>query len=398
MKSIIFHVDVNSAFLSWEALRRIQSGAEVDLRDIPSAIGGDESMRHGIVLAKSTPAKKYGIVTGEPLAKARQKCPTLVVVPPNFDFFVHCSNALMELLAKYAPVVEQYSIDEAFCDFSGTEQLYGDMITFAHRLKDEIYDTLGFTVNIGISENKLLAKMASDFEKPNRVHTLFPSEMSDKFWPLPVDELFFAGHSSASKLHQLGIHTIGELAQTDVTILRYHLKKHGEILHSYANGQDLMEIMARHNGDAKSYGNSITLAQDVTDYETACHVLLSLCETVGARIRADKAYVGMVSVNITDADFNRSSRQITLDTSTNVTEIIYENACQILKSFWHGTPLRLIGVSTGKATNENFEQYDLFQQEQREKLGKLNSALDSIRNRFGDESVKRACFVKNDKS
>lgn len=391
---VIFHIDVNSAFLSWESVRRLQNGETNDLREIASVIGGNEENRHGIVLAKSTLAKNYGIVTGEPLIKARQKCPNLVVASPNFDFFVKCSNDFMELLRKYAPVVEQYSIDEAFCDMTGTEHLYGNLVDFAAKIKDEIYETLGFTVNIGISTNKLLAKMASDFKKPNLVHTLFPEEIPDKLWPLPVNDLFFVGRSTATKLHGFGIHTIGDLARTDINIIRHHFKKHGEVIHNYANGRDVGMSMD-HNVDSKSYGNSITLKYDVTDIQSANRILLSLCETVGARIRADKAYIGVVSVNITDSEFNHYSRQTTLPSATNVTEKIYETAVQLFKECWRGEPIRLLGVSTGKATNEYFEQYDLFDQAKNERLSKLNLAIDKIRERYGEDSVKRACFVES---
>lgn len=396
-KPVIFHIDVNSAFLSWESVRRLQNGETLDLRQIASVIGGNEESRHGIVLAKSPLARSYGIVTGEPLVKARQKCPNLVVASPHYSFFVKCSHAFMELLRKYAPVVEQYSIDEAFCDMTGTEELYGSLPDFAIKIKDEIYSELGFTVNIGVSSNKLLAKMASDFKKPNLVHTLFPEEVPDKLWPLPVDDLFFVGRSTAAKLHGFGIHTIGDLARTDVDILRYHFKKHGEVIHDYANGRDV-NIPLDHQTDNKSYGNSITLKYDVTDIETACRILLSLCETVGARIRADKAYISVVSVNITDSEFNHSSRQTTLASVTNVTEKIYETACRLFRECWHGEPVRLIGVSTGKATNEYFEQYDLFDQRKNERLSKLNSAIDKIRTRYGEDSVKRACFVESSDS
>lgn len=406
--TIIFHIDVNYAFLSWESLYRLARG-ESDLRTAAAVIGGDESKRHGIVLAKSTLAKSFGIVTGEPLMRARQKCPGLVVVKPHYSHFVQCSSAFMELLRKYAPVVEQYSIDEAFCDMTGCEKLYGNLTAFAHSLKNEIYETLGFSVNIGISTNRLLAKMASDFEKPNRVHTLFPDEVPGKLWVLPVDELFFVGHSTASKLHTLGIHTIGELAHTDLNILKYHFKKHGEVIYDYANGRDV-SILTDHQTATKGYGNSTTLSCDVTDRETAHRILLSLCETVGARIRADKAYISVVSVSMTDCEFNHSSKQTTLDSSTNITEVIFENACRLFDACWNHAPLRLIGVSTAKAANDKYEQYSLFDMAKpsagdvssvvtkNERLEKLNSAIDKIRGKFGEDSVKRACFVDAEQS
>lgn len=237
---IIYHIDVNSAFLSWQACHMLKTTPDsVDIRTIPSVIGGSEKLRHGIVLAKSSPAKKYNIQTAETLVSARKKCPGLVIIPPDYEIYVRYSSRFIDLLQQYAPVIEQYSIDEVFCDMTGTEKLYGNPVDFAHRLKNIIKKELGFTVNIGVSENKLLAKMASDFEKPDKVHTLFPSEIREKMWPLPVNELFFAGKSSVAKLHSLGIHTIGELASTDVSILRSVLKKQGEVLWNYANGHDL---------------------------------------------------------------------------------------------------------------------------------------------------------------
>ena len=395
---IIFHVDVNSAYLAWEAWYRIHILHETeDIRDIPSAIGGDESMRHGVVLAKSIPAKKFGVQTGEPLAAARRKCPNLVTFRPNFSLYVQKSKELLDLLSEYAPTVEPFSIDEAFCDLTGTSSLYGDMEAFAHKLKDTIREELGFTVNIGISSNKLLAKMASDFEKPDRVHTLFPHEIPHKMWPLPVSDLLYVGRSSIKTLQNLGIFTIGDLARTDVNILKQHLKKHGEAIWKSANGLD-DTLVQREQPANKGYGNSITLGVDVTDADTAKMVLLSLCETVGARLRADRAYISVVSVSLVDASFEHRSRQTTLDSSTNITEKIYETACELFAKLWQGEPIRLLGVQTSRATQENFQQYDMFDGDRSEKLSKLNSAIDEIRGRYGDNAVKRARFIDNSQS
>lgn len=395
-ESIIYHVDVNSAFLSWEAAHRLEEDPTArDLRTIPSAIGGNEEQRHGIVLAKSTPAKTYHIHTGEPLVSARKKCPDLYIVPPNYKLYVDCSRRLMELLRAYAPIVEQYSIDEAFCDMTGTTRLYGSPVVFAEYLKDRIYSELGFTVNIGVSCNRLLAKMASDFKKPNLVHTLFPNEIPEKMWPLPVESLFFVGPSTSKRLHELGIHTIGAIAKCDVNTLRYHFKKHGEIIWNYANGYDV-EIVTDHKTANKSYGNSITISYDVTDSETAKIFLLSLCETVGARIRMDHAYISMVSISILDYNFQHQSHQTTLLSATNITEVIYETACQLFDQIWNQEPIRQIGVSTGRVSREDCLQYDLFSAEKNEKLSKLNSAIDSIRTRYGEDAIVRARFVNTD--
>ena len=316
---VIFHIDVNSAFLSWEAVYRLYHlGGTVDLRKEVSAVGGDMAMRHGIILAKSIPAKKYHIKTGEAILEARQKCPNLMLVPPNYRLYEQCSKAFMDILRKYSPSVEQYSIDEAFVDMTGTDKLWGSPMEAANRLKNEIRDTLGFTVNIGISENKLLAKMASDFEKPDRVHTLWKSEIRKKMWPLPVCDLFFVGRATAKKLFSLGIQTIGQLAQADPAVLKSHLKKHGEVIWAFANGMDISVVQSEPPAN-KGYGNSTTIAFDVVDASTAKLVLLALAETIGARLRAAGARAEVIAVGIKLHDLSYVSHQMTLRNATNIT-------------------------------------------------------------------------------
>lgn len=392
-KSILYHIDVNSAFLSWEAAKRLNENKdETDIRTIPAAIGGNEEMRRGIVLAKSPSAKKYGVRTGEPLAQARRKCPILKVFPPDYELYVENSGKFIDLLSRYAPSVEPYSIDEAFCDMTGTTGLYGDPVAFAQTLKNKIRDELGFTVNIGVSSNRLLAKMASDFEKPDLVHTLYPDEISQKLWPLPIENLFFVGKSSAKKLRSLGITTIGELAHTDHAMIVSALKTQGDTIWNYANGIQTKSLS--HLSPAnKGYGNSMTIPFDVTDSDTAKRVLLSLCETVGARLRAAKAYVSVVQVQIVDSEFHHHSHQTTLSSSTNITEIIYGEACRLFDSGWKHSPIRQLGVYTSRATTESYEQYDLFDMEKNERLSRLNSAVDQIRGKYGEDSIKRACFL-----
>ena len=391
---IIYHIDVNSAFLSWQACHMLKTTPDsVDIRTIPSVIGGSEKLRHGIVLAKSSPAKKYNIQTAETLVSARKKCPGLVIIPPDYEIYVRYSSRFIDLLQQYAPVIEQYSIDEVFCDMTGTEKLYGNPVDFAHRLKNIIKKELGFTVNIGVSENKLLAKMASDFEKPDKVHTLFPSEIREKMWPLPVNELFFAGKSSVAKIHSLGIHTIGELASTYVSIHRSVLIYLGEVLWNYAYGHDL-ELVTDHKVPAKGFGNSVTTAFDVTDEYAAGNILLSLCETVGARIRAAKAYISVVTVTIVGNDFSRYSRQTSLPSTTDSTEMIYEISRKLFSEIWDGTPIRLLGVSTGKVQNESYEQLTLFDNTKNDRLKQLDSAIDRIRHQYGEDSLIRASFLE----
>lgn len=393
---LIYHIDVNSAFLSWEAAELLRQDPDApDIRSFPSVIGGSEKTRHGIVLAKSPSAAALGVCTGEPLAQARRKCPDLKIYAPHYSIYVERSRQFMALLKEYAPSVDSYSIDEAFCDMTGTSSLYGNPVDFAHRLKDEIHTRLGFTVNIGISSNRLLAKTASDFEKPDKVHTLFPSEMEEKFWPLPIEDLFFVGKSTALRLRSLGITTIGQLAKSDHAMILSVFKSHGDTIWNYANGIESTPL-SHNDAASKGFGNSLTLQYDVTDAAVAKHVLLSLCETVGARIRAAGAYVSVVQVQIVDNDFRHTSRQVTLASSTNVTEKLYTCACELFDELWDHRPIRLLGVSTGKATQEHYEQYDLFDMQKNEKLSRLNVAVDAIRSRYGEDSIKRACFIEAD--
>ena len=293
MRQIIFHIDVNSAFLSWTAVEQLKQGAEIDLRTIPSIIGGNQASRHGIVLAKSVPAKKYDIVTGEPVANALRKCPDLVMAPPNHKMYHEYSQRLMKFLSNYTPDIEQVSVDECYMDFTGIAHRYSSPVAAAFEIKDAVYKEFGFTVNIGISVNHLLAKMASDFEKPNKVHTLFPEEIQVKMWPLPVSDLYMAGRSSVEVLHKLEIRTIGELAKADPNLLELHLKSHGRTLWEFANGIDGSKVI-RERVESKGIGNSTTLPKDVTTEEDAKKVLLFLAETVGGRVRKEGVKAKMV--------------------------------------------------------------------------------------------------------
>lgn len=394
---LIFHIDVNSAFLSWESVYRLkEDSTALDLRTIPSAVGGDSALRHGIVLAKSTPARTYGIVTGEPLVKALQKCPSLVVVPSRFEIYIEYSARLMELLSDYTPDLEKFSIDEAFLDMTSTIHLFGTPLDTANRIRERIHKELGFTVNIGIAPNKLLAKMASDFKKPDRCHTLFLSEVPQKMWPLPIEELFFVGRSAKKKLEGIGIHTIGELAACDTAYLKPLLgEKYAVLIHDYACGVDSSPVEVREPSN-KGYGNSITLAKDIDDLDSAFQVLLSLSETVGARLRADHVQCDCVCVEIKNWDFHTQSHQATLYSPTDSTSVIYENACRLLREFWDHTPLRLIGLRTTKISEEGFCQMSLFDTEQAKKKKELEKAVDQIRSRFGTDSIKRASFLKKD--
>lgn len=393
---IIYHIDVNSAFLSWEAAYRIYHlGAHVDLRTIPAAIGGDVSMRHGIILAKSIPAKPYGIKTGMTILEARQKCPKLYLAPPNYSLYQCCSKAFMQILQEYTPDIEVYSIDESFLDMTSTINLYGEAVEVAYHIKNRIKSELGFTVNVGVSSNKLLAKMASEFEKPDRVHTLFPNEIKEKMWPLPVSELFFCGRATTKKLSSIGINTIGDLANTDIEILKSHLKKQGEVMWSFANGLDFSAVISE-APKQKGYGNSTTTPFDVSDLETAKKVLLALCETVGARLRMDDFQAKVISIGIKNFDLKYSSHQMIMKNATNITIELYHYSCELFQQLWDGrTPIRHLAIHTSSlSSGVSGRQMDLFDVTDYVRLEKLDKTVDAIRNRYGKDVLKRAAFIQ----
>lgn len=399
---IIFHIDVNSAYLSWTAVERLKNGAEEDLRQIPSIIGGDKQSRHGVVLAKSVPAKQFGIHTGEPVVNAFRKCPNLVMESPDHKLYSQYSERLMDFLQTYTPDIEQVSVDECYMDFTGIASQFSSPVEAAFEIKDEIYRRFGFTVNIGISSVKVLAKMASDFEKPNRVHTLYPEEIQMKMWPLPVYELYMAGRSSVETLHKLEINTIGDLAQADPKILELHLKSHGRKLWEFANGID-RSVVELDQAEAKGIGNSTTLPKDAVTEEEAMNVLLGLAESVGRRLRKHGMKAGMVSVEIKYYNFEVNSHQKQLERQTNSDQIIYSEAIDLFRELWNKEPIRLLGIRTSKLVQEGEpEQLSIFdiQYEQRKerpidkKHEQLDKALDKIRRKYGEDAVKRGSFLK----
>lgn len=414
MEPIFFHIDVNSAFLSWTAIERLEHGDTVDLRQIPSIIGGDKEKRHGIVLAKSIPAKAFHIQTGEPIVKALEKCSALTIAAPDHAMYHKRSRMLMDYLKTLTPDIEQVSIDECYMDFSTIIHRYPSAIETAHQIKDTIYNTMGFTVNVGISDCKVLAKMASDFKKPNLVHTLYRHEIKEKMWPLPVSSLFMCGKSSVDELRKLEILTIGDLACADPEIIFLHLKSHGKLLWEYANGIDNSKVEPI-RPDAKGIGNSTTLAKDAEDISSIHEVLLSLSDSVASRIRKANSLAYMVSVEVKYNTFLKNSHQTTLSSPTNTSDTIYQTACRLFDELWDGTPVRLLGIRCTKLVDVNepvqmsLLDYDFAttsnttakisinnhtSSQNEEKNKKLDSALDSIRKRYGSSAVVRGSMLK----
>lgn len=333
MDRLIFHIDVNSAFLSWEATRRVRNGEE-DIRLIPSCISGDPSKRTSIVLAKSQSAKKFGIVTGESISSAIRKCPDLYIAKPDFVLYEECSRAFKNICRNYAEDVEEYSIDECFMDMTGTKILYPDPIKTAYEIKDLIKKDLGFTVNVGIGTNKLLAKMAGDFEKPDKVHTLFLHEIESKMWPLPVKELIFVGKNTSDKLERVGIKTIGDLANSELRNVKSLVgDKLGQQIYEYANGIDETKVEGE-NRRAKGYSASITFEEDITDIDILNKILMGLADSLCTRIRKDKVRTGCISVNIRFMDFKNKSHQTNLYDVTDITKDVYQIAKKLLEELW----------------------------------------------------------------
>lgn len=396
MEQIIFHIDVNSAYLSWSALSLLEEGSDTDLREVPSIIGGDMEKRHGVVLAKSVPAKKYGIVTGEPIVNALRKCPTLILQSPDHQLYHRKSQALMDYLSHICPDIEQVSVDECFMDFTPIRHLYPSPEAAAAAIKDGVKNTFGFTVNIGISTQKVLAKMASDFQKPDRVHTLYPGEIRQKMWPLPVSSLYMCGKSSVQVLHNLEIRTIGDLARTDKQILSAHLKSHGITLWEYANGIDASKVNPLPQ-EAKGIGNSTTLSKDVTDREEAFKTLLELAESVGSRLRKAGQLAGSLTVEIKYNTFRSVSHQTTLPSGSNATGLLYETACRLFIELWDGTPIRLLGIRSAKLIDcgapTQLSLFDIGTAPVNEKLAALDKTLDQIRQKYGDNAVIRGSLL-----
>lgn len=424
MSKIIFHIDVNSAYLSWTSVENLRTGKGIDLRNIPSIIGGDTSKRHGIVLAKSIPAKKYEIVTGEPIVNALRKCPGLVIASPDHAMYQRCSEALMAHLASFCPDIEQVSVDECYMDYTPIASRYESELQGALTIKDSVRNTFGFTVNIGISDKKVLAKMASDFRKPDLVHTLYQKEIQKKLWPLPVSRLFLCGHSSAATLNKIGISTIGDLALSDPSILTAHLKSHGQLLWNYANGIDDSEVLTV-QAKAKGIGNSITLSEDVLSKEDAKKIILSLSESVAQRLRKSGKRAGLVCLEIKYATFRSVSHQRLLSSPGDSSDLLYRTGCTLFDELWNGQPIRLLGLRTAKLTDSSAPvQMSLFDLpfssacageaspplsapepeaspnllRDSEKSRKLDRALDQIRARYGKDSVVRGTFYQHKKT
>ena len=388
MERQIIHIDVNNAFLSWSALDLLKKGETIDIRTIPAIIGGDESKRAGIVLAKSNLAKKFGIVTGETIYQARKKCPSIKVFESNYKIYKEYSNKLYNLLLEYTDKIERYSIDECFLDMTGY-LMKSSLLDKAEEIKKRVNEELGFTVNIGLSTNKLLAKMASDFEKPNKIHTLYPNEIKQKMWDLPVGELFMLGKKTVPKLYNMNIKTIGDLAKFDLNKLMKIFGKHGKIIWEYANGIDASEVIYKYEVP-KSISNSTTLAKDVQNIDKLNEIILTLAEYVSYRLRKYNMIAGVVNVGLRTSTFKDFSHQKKLDFATSNTKDIYSKAKELLKEMYKDEAIRLVSLRVDNLSNRNEFQLSLFDDKENKKQERLDETLDKLKEKYGYASITRA--------
>ena len=391
MERIILHVDVNNAFLSWTAIWMLRNGYDKDIRERYAVIGGDESERKGIVLAKSNPCKKRGVVTAEPIYAARRKCPYLEVYKPNFQVYKCYSDKMFEYLSSYTDIIERYSIDECFLDYTGSVSLFGDPVKVAYKIKDDIYSKFGFTVNVGVGNNKLLAKMASDFEKPNKVHTLFSSEVKSKMWGLPVSDLFMIGRASSKKLTDMGIETVGQLATAPLEELTKRFKSTGKMMHEYANGIDNSPVYYEREA-AKSISSSTVLAYNYKDEHKIKEVIRLLAMDVGKKIRDNKMYADTIGIWIKYSYFDKISKQEKLDFSISTDEEIYSNAVRIFDKLWNKEDgIRSICVFTSGFSSTRKKQLSLFDIDsgsKNENDEKLQEVIDEMRSKYGNDIIK----------
>ena len=393
MERQILHVDVNNAFLSWTAIDRLASGETLDIRTIPAIIGGDEASRHGVVLAKSMRAKEFGIRTGEPIYQARKKCPNLQVFQGDYASYQKHSNDLYQLLLEYTDQIERFSIDECFMDMTLFLHPKEKLIDKAYEINKRVKEELGFTVNIGVANNKLLAKMASDFKKPDRVHTLYPEEMKEKMWVLPISELFMVGRKSIPKLAQMGIRTIEDLAKQDERMLIKRFGKHGKMMWEYANGIDQSPVVYRME-QPKCIGNSITLPEDIYNINRLNEVLLALSEQVTFRLRKHELKANVVSVQIKTKDFISYSHQKTLTSPTNITKEIYETSRELLSKIHQNRGIRLIGIQTSKLVEKDQMQLSMFEEQTNRKQEKIDDIMENLKKKYGYGIITRAGEMK----
>lgn len=388
MKRCVLHIDCNKFYASVECLYR------PELRDKPMAVGGDPENRHGIILTKNEIASKYGLTVGEPLWKARQKCPDLVVVPPNYPLYLRFSALARKIYEDYSEFIEPFGLDECWLDVTGNEKS-GEEI--AHEIRKRVKSQLGITVSVGVSFNKVFAKLGSDYKKPDAVTVIDESNYKDIAWSLPCGDLLMVGRSAQKKLNAYGINTIGDLADTDVAVLKSLFGKNGEMLHSFANGTECSPVRHKDEiSDVKSVGNSTTAPRDLVNEEDVKTVFRVLCESVSTRLREKGLKGRVVTIYVRDKELSSFSRQMKIPANTDIsTEIFYYAMKLFCTNYFWNKPIRSLGVSVSDF-DVTYEQFDFEKTvENREKQERLETAVDSLRRRFGNYCIGRACQLKD---
>ena len=388
MKPVILHSDMNNFYASVEIL------FDPTLRGKPVAVAGDEEARHGIVLAKNDVAKRFGIRTGQVLWEARQQCPGLVCVPAHYDRYLHFSAQAREIYTSYTDQVEPFGLDECWLDVTGSTNLFGDGKTIADDIRTRIRRELGLTVSVGVSYNKVFAKLGSDMKKPDATTVITPENFRETAWGLPVSDLLYVGPATTRKLARFGIGTIGGLARADVDFLYWLLGKNGVMLHRFANGQDHSGVRRYYSvPPMKSVGNSTTAPRDLVGLDDVKITLLSLCESVGARLREQDCTCTTVTVGIRDNRLVHYDRQTKLPRPTHNTMDLWETAMALYQTHHTGgAPVRSLSVkASGLAPVEDMEQLSLFPEEQKaQRRAAIDRTVDAIRAKYGYFSIRRA--------
>ena len=389
MERVILHCDQNCFFASVELL------SHPDLRDVPMAVCGDPASRHGIILAKNEPAKRFGIQTAETVWQARRKCPGLVLLPPHHKLYREYSVRVNELYGQYTDLVEPFGIDESWLDITGSMHLFGgDPVAIADELRRRVREELGLSISVGVSFNKIFAKLGSDYKKPDATTLISPENWQEIVWPLPVGAMLFVGRSAQHTLAQYGVETIGQLAACRPEMLEKLLGKLGRQMHEYANGLDRSPVRPQAEREpVKSVGNGTTFPHDLTHWEEVCAGLAALSDSVAMRLRRQGLYCSGVQVTIKDSSFCSISRQKRLESPTRLMKDIQRAAMELTRSAWRApTPIRMLTVTALHITEsaESFEQLDLLgagRAVSDARQEKLESAVRAIRDKFGDGSI-----------
>ena len=389
MERVILHCDQNCFFASVELL------SHPDLRDVPMAVCGDPASRHGIILAKNEPAKRFGIQTAETVWQARRKCPGLVLLPPHHKLYREYSVRVNELYGQYTDLVEPFGIDESWLDITGSMHLFGgDPVAIADELRRRVREELGLSISVGVSFNKIFAKLGSDYKKPDATTLISPENWQKIVWPLPVGAMLFVGRSAQRTLAQYGVETIGQLAACRPEMLEKLLGKLGRQMHEYANGLDRSPVRPQAEREpVKSVGNGTTFPHDLTRWEEVRAGLAALSDSVAMRLRRQGLYCSGVQVTIKDSSFRSISRQKRLESPTRLMKDIQRAAMELTRSAWRApTPIRMLTVTALHITEsaESFEQLDLLgagRAVSDARQEKLESAVRAIRDKFGDGSI-----------